>query len=145
MRTKALFLTLLGVLTIFGPPALALPPIATVTSSAPFTVDGHTLGTASIFIGNEVATSTAPATLLFPDGSSVILARSSHAKLTGSAGRPKLILLGGALDYKVVLGSNLSVTNLDLERQTQPTAKSVPHPAKPVPTPRPDQVTLTVL
>ncbi len=139
MRTKALFLPLLASL------AFALPPVATITSSGPFTVDGRSPSTASIFIGNEIATSTAPATLLFPDGSSVILSPSSSAKLTGSAGQPKLILLGGALDYKIVLGSHLSVTNLDLERQAQPAAKSIPHPAKPVPTPRPDQVTLTVI
>jgi hypothetical protein len=70
-------------------------------------------------IGEEVATSSAPAVLFFADGSSVKLAAGSRARLIGSEAQPKLVLLAGSLDYKVVLGSNLSVTKLDFERKTR--------------------------
>jgi hypothetical protein len=85
-------------------------------------VNGESIAPAGValwplLVGNEVSTFAAAAVLFFPDGSSVKLAPASRAKLTGSESRPKLVLLRGSLDYKVVLGSNVSVTNLDLERR----------------------------
>jgi len=41
-----------------------------------------------------------------------------------------------------LLGSNLSVTSLDLERKPKAFGRSVSPAAKPLPTPRPDEVTL---
>ncbi len=119
-----------AVALFFVVPALALTTIATITCAEPFTVDGRSVtfsGVTAIplVVGNEVATSAAPAVLFFTDGSSVKLAAGSRAKLIGSPAQPKLVLLDGSLDYKVVLGSNLSVTNLDLERKTKPVDESV--------------------
>lgn len=71
-------------------------------------------------LGDEIATSDAPAVLYFSDGSSVKLAANSRAKLTGTETWPKLVLLAGSLDYKLILGSSLSVTKLDLERTPAP-------------------------
>jgi hypothetical protein len=141
-------LCLIGLSAILAVAAFALAPIATVNSAEPFTLNGHAVSTATLAslpleIGSEVATITAPAVLFFQDGSSVRLAPVSRAKLTGSPTLPKLILLSGSLDYKVVLGSNLSVTNLDLERKTKPAGRSVNPAAKPISTPRSDEVTMT--
>jgi hypothetical protein len=99
-----------------------------VSSPEAFTLDGRSIAVSGISpvplaVGDEVATSNAPAVLFFADGSSVKLAPASRAKLTGSDTRPKLVLLSGSLDYKVVLGSNLSVTNLDVERKAKPVGR----------------------
>jgi hypothetical protein len=132
----------------FSLSALSSAPIATVTSAEPFTLDGQSVTTPGITswpleVGNEVATSTAPAVLFFHDGSSVKLAADSRAKLTGSERQPKLVLMAGSLDYKVVLGSNLSVTNLDVERKAKPRVRPIAPPTKPLSTPRGDEITLT--
>jgi hypothetical protein len=70
-----------------------------------------------------LATSSAPATLSFKDGSSVKLAEHSSAQLGGTDGQPKLILMGGSVDYKIAAGSNLVI------------AKSTPGTSSPVAAP----------
>ena len=129
---------------------LAMAPVATVTSAEPFILDGHTVAVSVItdvplMLGNEVATSSAPVVLYFAYGSSVKLGAGSRAKLTGSEAQPKLVLLAGSLDYKVVLGSNLSVTSLDLERKAKPMGRPGQPAAKTVLAPRPAQATLSVV
>jgi hypothetical protein len=96
-------------------------------------------------VGSEVATSSAPAVLFFVDGSSVKLAAGSRARLIGSEAQPKLVLLAGSLDYKLVLGSNLSVTNLDLERKPKPVGRAGQPVPKLVTTPQPQEATLSVV
>jgi hypothetical protein len=152
MRNRLHLIPQAGIALFFvlGLSAWAFSPIGTVTSVEPFMLDGHSVAISGItsvplVVGSEVATSTAPALLFFADGSSVRLAAASRAKLTGSEAQPKLVLLAGSLDYKVVLGSNLSVTSLDLERKAKPVGRSVQPAAKPLSTPRPDDVTLTVI
>lgn len=140
--------SLISLTAVLSVPGFCFTPIATVSSAEPFTVNGRAITpsdtkTWPLEVGNEIATSTAPAVLFFPDGSSVKLAKSSRAQLTGTDSQLKLILLSGSLDYKVVLGSNLSVTNLDVERQMKRRAPSVSPATKPIPTPRGDEVTLT--
>lgn len=138
----------LAVFVVLGSQAFGISPIATVTSAEPFTLNGNSVATNSgitsmpLEVGSEVGTLTAPVVLFFGDGSSVKLAASSRAKLAGSDAQPKLILLAGSLDYKVVLGSKLSVTNLDLERTTKRAGLSVRPAPKPLSTPRTDSVTL---
>ena len=119
-------------------------------SPEPFSLDGRAVAVSGITmvplkVGNEVATSTAPAVLFFADGSSVKLAAGSRAKLIGSEAQPNFVLLAGSLDYKVVLGSNLSVTSLDLERKVKPMARAGQPAPKTVTTPRPDEATLSVV
>ena len=134
-----------------GLPAFALAPIATVTTAEPFMMDGRmvtVLGMTSVplAVGHEISTANMPIVLFFADGSSVKLGAGSRARLTGSDTQPKLILLAGSLDYKVVLGSSLSVTSLDLERRTKPVAGRVmPQPAKSVSAPHPEDATLSVV
>jgi hypothetical protein len=149
MRNRITLLARAIALSLCCLPILAFSPVATVNSAEPFTLDGRFVavsGVASVPLafGDEVATSTAPAVLFFADGSSVKLAAASRAKLIGSESQPKLVLLAGSLDYKVVLGSNLSVTSLDLERNTKPAAHTVQPAAKALATVRPDQVALSV-
>jgi hypothetical protein len=150
MRNRFTSLSLGLLLAAFSVSAVSPAPIATVTSTEPFTLDGHSVTTPGVSswplaVGDEVATSTAPAVLFFHDGSSVKLAADSRAKLTGSETQPKLVLMAGSLDYKVVLGSNLSVTNLDVERKAKPRIRPIAPQAKPVATPRGDEITLTRL
>lgn len=150
MRNTANWLSKTLVFLVSCVPVLGIAPIATVSSPEPFSLDGRAVAVSGITmvplkVGNEVATSTAPAVLFFADGSSVKLAAGSRAKLIGSEAQPKLVLLAGSLDYKVVLGSNLSVTSLDLERKAKPMARAGQPAPKTVTTPRPDEATLSVV
>ena len=148
MRNRLNFLPQIALFLLLGRTVVAFSPVATVSSPEPFTLDGRSVTVAGVAsvplgVGSEVATSTAPALLFFADGSSVKLAAGSRAKLTGSETQPKLVLLAGSLDYKVVLGSNLSVTSLDLERKSKPVAGRAVQPAvKPLTTPRSGEVPL---
>jgi hypothetical protein len=87
--------------------ALAAPSVATVTSAVPFVLDGHSVtspGVTSFPLvpGDTVATTNGPAVLLFHDGSTVKLGENSSAKIDTVGENPKVILLAGALDYKLV-------------------------------------------
>jgi hypothetical protein len=137
MSSRLNFLPSSALFLFLGHVALAFSPVATVTSADPFTLDGRAVSASAttpvpLNFGNEVATSTAPALLFFADGSSVKLAAGSRAKLIGSELQPKIVLLAGSLDYKVVLGSKLSVTNLDLERKAKVTGLAVKPVTKPL-------------
>ena len=138
------------VLMMAGPAVVALTPLATVTSAEPFWVNGQAVNVAgitsvSLGVGNEVATANGPAVLFFADGSSVKLGASSRVRLIGSEAQPKVVLLAGSLDYKVVLGSTLSVTNLDQERKSRQVVHGVAQPPAPKPAPRPEDATLSVV
>src|ERR1700760_352382 len=90
----------------------AAGPIATVNSSEPFTIGGHAVTMAGItswpvVAGDAVATSNSAAVLHFRDGSSVSLSAGSSVKLSGSAERPKVLLMAGTLDYMLVAGSKV--------------------------------------
>ncbi len=152
MRNRFHWLSRAALLLSAGLCAIALTPLATVTSAEPFWVNGRAVKVAGITsvalaVGNEVATLNAPAVLFFADGSSVKLAASSRARIIGSDTQPKLVLLAGSLDYKVVLGSNLSVTSLDLERKSRQIVRGVPQPsaAKSVTPRHPEDATLSVV
>ncbi len=102
--------------------ALAAPPFAIVTSAFPFVLDGHAISSPGVTSfplvdGDTVATSNGAAVLLFNDGSRVKLGDNSSAKLESDETRTKVVLLSGALDFKLVAGSNIFVTNLDTLRK----------------------------
>jgi hypothetical protein len=104
-----------------GISALGSTAVATVTSALAFVIDGHSIDAPGVtsfplVVGDTVATSQGSAVLFFPDGSAVKLGINSSAKIDGDAASPKLILLAGALDYRLVPGSNLAITNLEAER-----------------------------
>jgi hypothetical protein len=105
-----------------GLPVFALTPVATVTSAGPFKLDGHSLNTPGVttfplIIGDFVGTLNGAAAVFFADGNVVKLAAKSSIEITGSETGPILVLLSGSLDYQLVPGSSLSVTNLDAERK----------------------------
>lgn len=96
----------------FSLASFASTPVATISSAEPVTLAGHPVsapGVASwpLVAGDEIATSTAPATILFRDGSSVALAAKSSARLTGTSAQPKLVLVAGTLNYRILPGSKL--------------------------------------
>jgi len=107
----------------FGFCAFASAPLATVTSALPFNIDGHSINTPGVtsfplVLGDAVATSLGPAVLIFQDGSAVKLGIHSSVKICGLAAKPKLVLVAGALDYRLVPGSDLAIANLDGEHNT---------------------------
>lgn len=121
LAKHALYLPLGSIILSFN--ALAAPSIATVTSAVPFVLDGHAVSSPGVTSfplvnGDTVATSNGPAVLLFQDGSTVKLGENSSAKLDMVGASPKVVLLAGALDYKLVAGSNVKVTNLDTVRKS---------------------------
>jgi hypothetical protein len=97
--------------------------VATISSTEPVRVAGHSIsppGVSSwpLVTGDEIATSTAPATILFRDGSSVALAAKSSALLTGTSTQPKLVLMVGSLNYKIVPGSHLLLSRSTADNDT---------------------------
>jgi hypothetical protein len=109
MNRITLLLTAVAALPLAG---FASTPLATVSSAEPVTLAGHSISAPGVsswplVTGDEIATSTAPATILFRDGSSVALAAKSSARLTGTSVQPKLVLMAGTLNYKIVPGSKL--------------------------------------
>jgi hypothetical protein len=96
----------------FPPASFGSAPVATVSSTDPVTLAGHSISAPGVsswplVTGDEISTSSAPATILFRDGSSVALAAKSSARLTGTSTQPKLVLMVGSLNYKIVPGSHL--------------------------------------
>jgi hypothetical protein len=96
--------------------AFAVPSVGTVTSAVPFLLDGHEVSSPGVTSfplvpGDTVAASNGPAVLLFNDGSRVKLSENSSVKLDSVGPNLKVVLLTGAVDYKLVAGSNLKVTD----------------------------------
>jgi hypothetical protein len=95
----------------------ASAPVASVSSTSPFTLDGSSLTVAGVMswplvIGDELATNTASASILFKDGSNVTLAPKSTLKITGQEGSPVVVLESGSVDYKLVKDSKVSLIRL---------------------------------
>lgn len=130
---------LIGMLCAFGLASFAAAPIATVSSSQSFALDGHAITTAGVtswplVLGDQVTTSSVPALVSFPDGSRIQLAPRSEARIIGTTENPKVVLIAGNLQYKLAPGSALSLTNSG--------GGGTPSPS-PVPSPSP-QATVNV-
>lgn len=111
------------VLGLLGSLSFAATPVASVSTSESFRLDGRSVsakGVASwpLVIGDELATGTAPAQISFRDGSSIALAAESSAKISGTSAAPVFVLVSGSLDYNLVKNSKVSVT------RAEPSAKS---------------------
>jgi len=108
---------------ILGRLAIAAAPIASVRTADTFQLDGHSINTPGVtswplVLGDELTSSqNSPVIVLFKDGSRVKLDAGSRAKIAGSEEQPKVVLLSGTLDFKLVPKSNLTVTNLAAERK----------------------------
>jgi hypothetical protein len=106
------------VLGLFGSVSFAATPVASVSTSQPFRLDGHSIsaqGIASwpLVVGDELATSTAAAQISFRDGSSVALAPKSNARIAGTSAEPVFLLVSGSVDYNLTKNSKVSVTRVE--------------------------------
>ena len=111
------------VLGLLGSLSFAATPVASVSTSESFRLDGRSVsakGVASwpLVVGDELATGAAPAQISFRDGSSIALAAESSAKISGTSAAPVFVLVSGSLDYNLVKNSKVSVT------RTEPPVKS---------------------
>jgi hypothetical protein len=117
---RKILVTALG---LFGSVSFAATPVASVSTSQPFTLDGHSVSAKGVdswplVIGDELATSTSPAKISFRDGSSIALAAKSEVKIAGTSAEPVFLLVSGSLDYDLTKNSKVSVTKL--ERPARP-------------------------
>ncbi len=125
---------LLVALSTFGLLSFASAPIASVSSTQSFALDGHAITTAGVtswplVIGDEITTAAASAVMSFPDGSRVQLAPQSQAKIIGTSEQPKVILTAGNLQYRLAPGSALSLASTGNNSTSGTTAGNSPAPA----------------
>ena len=107
---------LLVAIVAFGLLSFASAPVANVSSTQSFALDGHAITTAGVtswpvVVGDEITTAAAPALMSFPDGSRLQLAPRSQAKIGGTVDRPKVLLTAGNMQYKLAPGSALSLVS----------------------------------
>ncbi len=126
--------TLLGVLSAFGLLSFASTPVASVSSTQSFALDGHAITTAGvtswpIVTGDEITTASVPAVVSFHDGSRVELAPRSQAKIIGTSEQPNVVLMAGNLQYKLAPGSALSLTSTGGGSPAPSTGGNSPAPA----------------
>ncbi len=95
---------------------MASTPIANVSANGPLTVNGaaiRTEGIASwpVSAGDEVVTTTAPAVIMFNDGTRISVDKHTRVKLS-KAGRPGVDVLSGTAIYKTGAASKLEMRAL---------------------------------
>jgi hypothetical protein len=106
-----------AVLGLLGSLCFAVTPVASVSTSESFRLDGRSVsakGVASwpVVVGDELVTDAAPAQISFRDGSSIAQAAESSAKISGTSAAPVFVLVSGSLDYNLVKNSKVSVTRV---------------------------------
>jgi hypothetical protein len=97
---------------VTGSLAMAASPVAAVSSSAAFELRGGEIkvdGVSSwpVLAGDVIATRVAPATILFRDGSRVMLESNSKARVESTADGLSVRLLDGDMDILSAPGSTL--------------------------------------
>ena len=112
------------VLGLLGSLSFAATPVASVSTSESFRLDGRSVsakGVASwpLVVGDELATGAAPAQISFRDGSSIALAAESSARISGTSAAPVFVLVSGSLDYNLVKNSKVSVTRAELPAKSK--------------------------
>lgn len=98
--------------------AFAGSPIVSITSAQPFTLDGTSVSSPGVtswpmVLSDSVATNDGGALLKFKDGSTITLSPKTQVRLIGTDEAPKLVLIAGNLDYKLAVGSRLSIVTAD--------------------------------
>jgi len=117
--------------------AFAAGPIARVSSALPFQLRGALVPVAGVsswpvLAGDSIATGDAAATIHFLDGTSVVLAQHSTARVEELNGRNTVRLLGGTMQATRAAGS--TVAFLAQERLlTTPAGKPTTTTIKPLP------------
>lgn len=133
----------------------AASPLGSVTSAQSFDLNGCSnvpvagIPNWPVAAGDTIATHSAPATIEFRDGSRVILAENSTAKIEAKAGQSILRLLQGSGEYSLAAHPVLSVFVLNKAATTKsangelipfcvgPGSGHKPPPPPPPPPPRP--------
>jgi hypothetical protein len=92
----------------------AASPLGSASSTQPFDLNGSTVPLAGVpswpvAAGDVIVTHGAPATILFRDGSRVVLAESSKARIEAQGGKSVFRLLEGAGKYSLAVRPSLSV------------------------------------
>lgn len=114
-------------LTVVLPFLAAAAPIATLTTGGPVKVNGTLVPTAGaptwpLVLGDEIATTTQPAMMLFADGARVTLAQNTRVNLP-KCSPPVLDILEGTITYKMAPASKLLLCALGRpikpERETE--------------------------
>jgi hypothetical protein len=98
----------------------AAAPLGSVSSPQPFDLNGSNVPVAGVptwpvGAGDVIATHSAPATIEFSDGSRVILAENSEAKIEAKGGKCVLRLLQGSGEYSLAAHPSLSIFVLNKE------------------------------
>jgi hypothetical protein len=96
----------------------AASPLGSASSTQPFDLNGSTVPMAGVpswpvAAGDVIATHSAPATIEFRDGSRVVLAENSQARIEAKAGKSVFRLLQGSGEYSLAAHPSLSVFVLD--------------------------------
>jgi hypothetical protein len=110
-RCGALLLVWIAISAFAAAPA---DSIATISSEEPVRLRGvHVpvagIGSWPLVAGDDIATGSAPAVVLFRDGSRVTLAPNSRARLDLLDSKPEMRLLGGFLHYSRSESSSLRI------------------------------------
>lgn len=115
MRT-CLRLCFLGMFTLAG---LSAQQIATVTSTAPFTVRGASVNptqgvpTFPVMAGDTIQAGNAPTVVAFPDGSVVTLDPNSQGRVEVINGRPVFRLTSGRATYTLTTLTSVGLSELN--------------------------------
>jgi hypothetical protein len=149
MKVLRFLAVLLGSSTLF----LAAQPVATVTSSAAFELQGHEVNVAGVpswpvAAGDVVATHSAPATIQLREGARITLLEDSRVRIESTTGTDlKVDLLAGRLRLGSTVPKQAAIfvdgkpvqvvsgTVLGSRKQAPPRnfAPPILHPAVPVP------------
>ena len=82
--------------------AFAATPVATLTTSEPFTLDGHTVTVSGvnswpIVIGDRVSTGGIAAILVLQNGQRLTVSTHSTIQIAGSLSQPKVVVTSGSI------------------------------------------------
>jgi hypothetical protein len=98
--------------------AFAGRPVATVTSTQPFTLSGVHISAPAVSswpltVGDEVKNLAGPAVVRFPDNTQIAVGTGSSFKLEASGGQTIVRLTSGSMTYKLGSNSQVQVFALD--------------------------------
>ena len=107
-------LRILVVLAVCVIAAMAAEPIASITSRGTVELSGieiqsTLLPSLPVVPGDDVATFSFPAIMVFRDKSRVVLGTNSRVRLETAGGQTQVRLLDGSLDFNLAAGSGLRV------------------------------------
>ena len=98
--------------------ATAAAPVATVTSSAGFTLSGVAISTPAVsswplVVGDEVKDLSAPAVIRFADNTQIALAKGSNVRIEKDGNHVVVRLTAGDMTYKLGASPKVKVFALD--------------------------------